>query len=86
MAYADVVGNFEEQYPVLKIKSYVLTSIATSLMICFGSLEMKQMIAGGIEYFSDYWNCIDAISLTFNSSFLYMNTLNVIGEYEHFNV
>lgn len=29
------------QYNVLKIKAYVLTSLATSLMICFGSLEMK---------------------------------------------
>jgi hypothetical protein len=28
-------------YKILKIKAYVLTSLATSLMICFGSLEMK---------------------------------------------
>ena len=55
-------------------------------MICFGSLEVKQMIADGIDYFADYWNCIDAMSLSMNSSFLFMLTYNCIGEFEHFDV
>ena len=86
--YEDVENDAEayQKYFVLKIKCYVLTAIATSLMICFGSLEMKQMITDGIEYFSDYWNCIDATSLSINSSFLLMVTYNCIGEIEHFNV
>ena len=73
-------------YNVLKIKAYVLTSLATSLMICFGSLEMKQMWADGLEYFSDYWNCIDACSLTLNSIFLSMCTICFVSEAEIFKL
>lgn len=78
--------DMAQKYTVLKIKCYVLTAIATSLMICFGSLEMKQMVADGFDYFSDYWNCIDATSLSLNSGFIFMITVNCMGEFEHFNV
>jgi hypothetical protein len=64
----------------------MLTSMATSLMICFGSLEVKQMIADGIDYFSDYWNCIDATSLSINTTFLFMVTVNTVGEWEIYDV
>lgn len=71
-------------YLILKIKAYSLTAIATSLMICFGSLEMKQMWADGFEYFSDYWNCIDATSITLNTIFLTMCTTCFVFESEPF--
>jgi hypothetical protein len=44
------------------------------------------MMGSGMEYFSDYWNCIDATSLSFNSIFLGMVTMNMAGENEHFDV
>jgi hypothetical protein len=86
--YEDIEGDelMKQKYTVLKIKCYTLTAIATSLMICFGSLEMKQMIADGIDYFADYWNCIDATSLTINFSFLSMISYNCAGEFEVFDV
>jgi hypothetical protein len=74
------------EYKLLKIKAYTLTALATSLMICFGSLEMKQMWQNGFEYFSDYWNCIDAMSLMINSIFLTMCTICFMFECEFFQV
>lgn len=55
-------------------------------MIVFASLEVGQMLGSGIGYFADYWNCIDSTSITINSIFLYMTTVNCIHENEHFPV
>ena len=44
------------------------------------------MWADGLEYFSDYWNCIDAVSLSINVIFLSMCTLNFSFENEFFQV
>ena len=75
-----------EEYNNLKIKAYILTAISTSLMICFGSLEVKQMLVNGLEYFSDYWNCIDATSLSINCVYLLISTICIIFENEFFDV
>lgn len=75
-----------QQKLFLKMRAYPLVSIATSLMICFGSLEIKSMFTDGIEYFSDPWNCIDAMSLSTNTVFLTMCTLNFSFENEYFDV
>jgi len=38
------------------------------------------MLVNGMEYFSDYWNCIDAISLSINSIYLTMlSTCFILG-------
>lgn len=39
-----------------------------------------------MEYFSDYWNCIDATSLCINFTFLLMVTFNCVTESEKFDV
>lgn len=44
------------------------------------------MWADGLEYFSDYWNCIDACSLTLNSIFLTMCTTCFVFESEPFKL
>lgn len=44
------------------------------------------MWADGLEYFSDYWNCIDATSLSINTIFLTMCTLSFAFENELFKV
>lgn len=44
------------------------------------------MMSSGFEYFADYWNCIDSTSLTINTIFLSMTTVNLVHENEHFPV
>lgn len=80
--YEDELEKETEEYKRIYIitasKAYILTSISTTLMICFGSLELGQMASDGFGYFTDYWNCIDATSLTLNITFLSMFTVNCI--------
>lgn len=61
-------------------KAYACVSAATLLMICFGSLEVGAMYADGLGYFGDVWNCIDASSLLFNSTFLGSLTIDFVME------
>lgn len=44
------------------------------------------MLVNGLEYFSDYWNCIDATSLSINAVYLGMATTCIIFENEYFDV
>jgi hypothetical protein len=44
------------------------------------------MFTDGIGYFSDPWNCIDAMSLSTNTVFLTMCTFNFSFENEYFDV
>jgi len=63
-----------------KTKAYACVSAATMLMICFGSLEVGAMYTDGFGYFGDVWNCIDASSLFFNSTFLGSLTIDFAME------
>lgn len=65
---------------LLKMKAYGCLAAATMLMICFGSLEVGAMYADGFGYFGDVWNCIDASSLFFNSTFMGSLTLDFVME------
>lgn len=60
----------QAEFAIIRAKSYLITSTITCLMICFASLEAGQMYNSGIQYFNDYWNCIDFASLIMNTSFL----------------
>ena len=75
-----------EEYNNLKIKAYILTAISTSLMICFGSLEVKQMLVNGLEYFSDYWNCIDTVSILCNLTLISSYSYTLIMENEQIDI
>jgi hypothetical protein len=84
----DVILDFgkpvgtEDPYTAMlhEIKAYAAVSAATILMICFGSLEVGAMYADGFGYFGDVWNCIDASSLFFNTTFLGCLTLDFVME------
>jgi hypothetical protein len=55
-------------------------------MICFGSLEVQQMFASGLQYFDDPWNCVDAASLGLNGTFLFLSAVDIVNENEYFDV
>lgn len=78
--------EYQQQYLITGIKAYFLTAVSTACMFCFGSLEMGQMAADGFGYFTDYWNCIDATSLSLNTVFLGMFTVNCIFQNEYFKI
>lgn len=69
-----------------KTKAFVLVNVALTLMICFGSLEVQQMFAAGLQYFDDPWNCVDAASLGLNCSFLLLSAVDIINENEFVDV
>lgn len=72
--------DFVYWFHIRLTKAYVFTSLATCLMICFGSLEMSSMVSDGFSYLGDFWNVNDAVSLSFNSSFIICTTIDFIFE------
>jgi hypothetical protein len=44
------------------------------------------MLTDGFDYFSDPWNCIDAISITFNAIFLTLSTACIVTESMYFPI
>lgn len=50
----------------------MVTLLAISLMCCFASLEVGQIVSDGFGYLTDPWNCIDLSSISMNSFFLFM--------------
>ena len=87
----DETGNWENEdglplifdqgeYYNLKIQVYTSSILAISLLVCFSSTEIYSMIVDGFEYFSDPWNCVDAISITFNTIFLTLSTGCILNE------
>jgi hypothetical protein len=73
-------------YFYLKIQCYTSSTLAIILLICFSSTEINSLIIDGWrDYFSDPWNCVDSISIAFNSIFLTLSTLCVITETDYFD-
>ena len=64
----------------ITLRSFVYTVISLFIMMCFGALEITQMWKSETigEYFSDFWNCIDVMSLTLNYGFLVMHFINLL--------
>ena len=52
---------------------FILTILAFIFLICFASLEAKQLrIDGPISYFNDVWNICDCTSICLNLSVIFM--------------
>ena len=47
---------------------------------------MTQLAGDGMDYFNDYWNCIDACSISCNFIFLMMCTFNFSFENEYWTL
>lgn len=69
-----------------KVVTYLILVLCSCLWISFASLEAGQMVENGIGYLSDYWNCIDAVSMILNFIFLWMSTINCVLEREYFAI
>ena len=65
-----------ENFWWISIDAATSTLGAAGLLIYFVSLEFKQMVLGGLDYFGDYWNCIDSSSILLNSAFLGLFAVN----------
>ena len=68
----NVTPELEAKHKMRRQMAMLIAPLASTLMVCFGSLELRQLFGSGLEYFADYWNCIDMTSLTLNFTFLMM--------------
>jgi hypothetical protein len=64
----------------LKIQCYTSTILAIILLFCFSSTEINSLFVDGWDYFSDPWNCVDSISITFNAIFLVLSTACIVAK------
>lgn len=70
----------------LKIQCYTSTILAIILLFCFSSTEINSLFVDGWDYFSDPWNCVDSISITFNAIFLVLSTACIVAEDYYFDI
>lgn len=73
-------------YQSLKTQIYICNGIADVLLIFFASIELPQLIDDPKGYFSDPWNCIDAMSIWQNMLFLGTGTYCILTEKPFFEI
>jgi hypothetical protein len=75
----------QQQIENYLIQACLLTPLCFTLLLIFGSLEIKQVFQNGLDYFTDFWNCIDMMSLYCNLLFLTMFTICIVKQEEYFS-
>ena len=48
------------------------------ILLYFVQIESSQMMSGGFEYLSDFWNCIDSSSMLLSMTFLTLFIINQV--------
>ena len=71
---------------LIKLEAFILTPLCFTLLLLFGSLEIRQVFQNGLEYFVDPWNCIDMVSLYQNVIVLIMFSCCLWREEEYFDI
>jgi hypothetical protein len=64
----------------ITLRAFIFTGISMFIMMGFFALEITQMWKSETmgDYFGDFWNCLDVISLSFNYVFLVMFLIDLI--------
>lgn len=72
------------EHDSLRSQCMWMANISFAMMMFFGCQECKQLMTLGWDYFGDFWNVIDVISLVCNYNFLMMFYVNVVFDMEYF--
>jgi hypothetical protein len=70
----------------LTLRAYVFTGVSMLIMMLFAGLEITQLWKSEsvADYFGDFWNCIDVLSISLNYVFLVMFLINLIIKESYF--
>jgi len=70
----------------ITLRAYIFTGISMLIMMSFAALEITQMWKSESlsDYFADFWNCIDVLSISLNYVFLVMFLINLIIKESYF--
>jgi hypothetical protein len=68
------------------LRAIIFTGVSMIIMMFFAALEITQMWKSETigDYFSDFWNCIDVVSISFNYMFLVMFLIDLILKESYF--